>query len=139
MSLVIVDMRKVFDLAQKNGSVLGVDRLRVIGQCVGIKSLPDDADKLQLVLQNLKELDQDTGYTVEISVSEEACYGSCWTNGTLIEGSVCDVRCCVVEGRVEAMDVKVWSLAELRAFKEFWKSEEGVKWRQMCNQESKNC
>ncbi|SCU79281.1 LAFA_0B01992g1_1 [Lachancea sp. 'fantastica'] len=131
MSLVVVDMQKVRVLAAKNRSVLGIERLRVIGQCVGVNSQHEDADEVQLVLQNLKELDQEIGGPLEISVSEEGRCGRCWTDGTLIEGSVCDVRCCIVEGRVEAMDVRVWSLAELRAFKEFWQSDVGAKWRRI--------
>ncbi|SCU82664.1 LAME_0C02300g1_1 [Lachancea meyersii CBS 8951] len=131
MSLLIVDMRQVRLLAAKNRSELGMERLRVIGQCIGIRSHQDDADKMQLMLQNVKELNHDCVACAEISVGEENRSSGCWTDGTLVEGSVCDVRCCIIEGRVEAMDVRVWSLGELKTFKEFWHSDVGQRWRRV--------
>ncbi|SCU97058.1 LANO_0E15082g1_1 [Lachancea nothofagi CBS 11611] len=130
MSLIVVDMGQAQLLAAKNSAVMGLDRLRIIGQCIGIELISGDAFKVKLVVQSVQELitreSFDNGSSLEILVGEQI-YRRCL--GALVEGSVCDSMCCVVEGEIEAMDVRIWTLSDLKAFREFWNSSTGRQWR----------
>ncbi|SCU85924.1 LADA_0D10858g1_1 [Lachancea dasiensis] len=131
MSLIFTDVEEAGVWAATKCADGGMERLRIIGQCVGLQSEAHDAAKLQLVLRNLRELSCNN-YLGELKVAVgETCYEKCIGGKRLLEGSICDMMCCTLNGVIEVMDLKVWSLTDLKAFRLFWHSEAGTMWREV--------
>lgn len=121
MSILVVDMDEVRSLAQRHSIEMGLERLRVVGQYVGSWW---DAGRLRLEFGNVSGLASAGGRAV-LDASESALERVRRARAGLVEGAVCDVRCCVMGRDVEVMELRVLTLREVQALGEFLAGDAG--------------
>lgn len=112
---------------------MGLNRIRVVGRYWGQRW---DAGRAELEFGTVTELldipadGQEFRHVenthIELGMAERLFE---WVfvkgRGSIQEGQVCDLRCCVVDGDVEIMELRVLGARETRALAQFLHSEDG--------------